>query len=117
MHGEPSIRDDSALLVLWAIDGREDAFAELVATYERLVLGAALRKTGDAEMARDVAQQVFAMLAARARLLIGRRNIAGWLYRVAGYIGARAVRTERRHMAAHERLSRVDSSAEHVEEC
>ena len=117
MHGEPSIRDDSALLVLWAIDGRQDAFAELVATYERLVLGAALRKTGDAEMARDVAQQVFAMLAARARLLIGRRNIAGWLYRVAGYIGARAVRAERRRMAAHEQLRSVESSAAYVEEC
>src|SRR5678815_419186 len=118
MHGEPSIRDDSALLALWVIDERQDAFAELVATYERLVLGAALRRTGDAEMARDVAQQVFAMLAARARLLIGRRNIAGWLYRVAGYIGARAVRAERRRVAAHEQLRSVGSSAAaHVEEC
>jgi RNA polymerase sigma-70 factor (ECF subfamily) len=69
-------------------------------------------------MARDVAQQVFAMLAARARMLIGRRNIAGWLYRVAGYIGARAVRAERRRVAAHEQLRSVGSSAAaHVEEC
>src|SRR5678816_548394 len=116
MHGEPSIRDDSALLALWVIDERQDAFAELVATYERLVLGAALRRTGDAEMARDVAQQVFAMLAARARLLIGRRNIAGWLYRVASYVGARAVRAERRRTAAHEQLRAVESSASQMDE-
>ena len=90
MHGEPSIRDDSRLLARWAQEGSEDAFAELVRNYQRLVFGAAMRRTGDADLARDVAQQVFATLAVKARLLLGRTNVAGWLYQAASHIGARA---------------------------
>ena len=101
MHGEPSIRDDSTLLARWARDGREDAFAELVQNYQRLVLGAAMRRTGDADLARDVAQQVFATLAMKARLLLGRTNVAGWLYQAASHIGARAAQAESRRRAAH----------------
>ena len=43
MHGEPSIRDDSTLLARWAREGNEEAFAEIVRHYQRLVLGVALR--------------------------------------------------------------------------
>ena len=78
MHGEPSISDDSALLARWVREGNEDAFAEVVRQYQRLVLGAALRRTGDAELARDVAQQVFATLAAKARTLLSQTNTQAW---------------------------------------
>lgn len=105
MHGEPSIRDDSALLASWAQEGNEDAFAQIVRQYERLVLGAAWRRTGDAELARDVAQQVFATLGAKARTLLGRRNVAGWLYQAASHIGARAAQAETRRLVAHERAA------------
>ena len=111
MHGEPSIRDDSTLLARWAREGNEDAFAEIVRQYQRLVLGAALRRTGDAELAREVAQQVFATLAAKARTLLGRTNVAGWLYRTASHIGARAAQAERRRRGAHERLEKEPPTA------
>ena len=101
MHGEPSsLLDDAALLEEWVLNRREEAFAELVAHYQKLVFAAALRRTGNPESARDVAQQVFATLAAKAPLLIGRRNIAGWLYHAASHLGARALRTERRRAEA-----------------
>ena len=101
MHGEPSsVLDDAALLEEWVLNRREEAFAELVAHYQKLVFAAALRRTGNPESARDVAQQVFATLAAKAPLLIGRRNIAGWLYHAASHLGARALRTERRRAEA-----------------
>jgi len=103
MHGEPSIRDDSTLLSRWALEGNEAAFAELVRQYQRLVLGVAMRRTGDAELARDVAQKVFATLAAKARSLLGRTNIGGWLYHAASHIGARAAQAAMRRRAAHER--------------
>jgi RNA polymerase sigma factor (sigma-70 family) len=105
MHGEPSIheRDDSVLLADWALAGRQEAFAELVGQYQRLVMGSALRRTGNVELARDVAQQVFATLASKARLLIGRQNIAGWLYHAASHFGARAALSERRRVAVHEK--------------
>ena len=95
MHVEPASHDDSRLLARWALEGSEEAFAEIVRNYQRLVLGAALRRTGDAELARDVAQQVFATLAAKARSLTGRPNLAGWLYQATSYIAARAAQAER----------------------
>ena len=111
MHGEPSIHDDSALLGRWALDGNQDAFTEIVQQYQGLVLGAALRRTGDAELAREVAQQVFATLAAKARTLLGRANVAGWLYQTASHIGARAAQAEMRRRGAHRnrRCSRTPS--------
>jgi RNA polymerase sigma factor (sigma-70 family) len=104
MHDAHTLRDDSILLLRWVRDGSEEAFAELVHGYERLVLGAALRRTGDAELARDVAQQVFATLATKARLLIGRKNLAGWLYCAASHIAARAAQREARRRRKQEAL-------------
>ncbi|HEX5176838.1 MAG TPA: sigma factor, partial [Chthoniobacteraceae bacterium] len=104
MHDANALRDDSILLLRWVRDGSEEAFAELVHGYERLVLGAALRRTGDAELARDVAQQVFATLATKARLLIGRKNLAGWLYCAASHIAARAAQRETRLRRKQEAL-------------
>src|SRR6476660_4720795 len=109
MHGESSIRDDSTLLARWALENSEQAFAEIVRNYERLVLGAALRRTGNMELARDVAQQVFATLAAKARLLLGRTSIAGWLYQAASHIAARAAQSERRRQAHQQRLREPDT--------
>ena len=86
MHSEASTQSDSALLESWCERRSESAFAELVRKYERLVTGAAMRRAGDMEVARDVAQQVFAMLAAKARLLDGRTSIAGWLYYAATHM-------------------------------
>jgi hypothetical protein len=61
MH-DLATRDDSKLLARWAREGSEDAFAEIVNHYQRLVLGAAHRRTGDPELARDVAQAAPEML-------------------------------------------------------
>src|SRR6188472_1980672 len=104
MRDADTIRDDSTLLLRWLHDGSEDAFAQLVHCYERLVLGAALRRTGDLELARDVAQQVFTTLAAKASLLIGRKNLAGWLYCAASHIAARAAQREARRRRKQDAL-------------
>ena len=94
--------DDAALLEEWVVHRREEAFAQLVEQYQKLVFGAAFRRTGDYESARDVAQQVFALLAAKAPMLLPRRNVAGWLYYVASYLGGRALRSELRRTRAQE---------------
>jgi RNA polymerase sigma-70 factor (ECF subfamily) len=101
MHSEASTQSDSTLLESWCEHRSESAFAELVRRYERLVTGAALRRAGDLEVARDVAQQVFAMLAAKARLLIGRTSIAGWLYHAASHVAAQLRRSDARRLARH----------------
>jgi len=97
---------DAELLSRYLREGCESSFAALVQAHQRMVLGTALRRTGDAEMARDVAQQVFALLARKAVWLAGRESLAGWLHRAASYLGARAVRAEARARARHEELAR-----------
>ena len=74
---------DAELLSSYLREGCESSFAALVQAHQRMVLGTALRRTGDAEMARDVAQQVFALLARKAVWLAGRESLAGWLHRAA----------------------------------
>ncbi len=72
--------------------------------HEKLVIGAALRRTGDLEAARDVAQEVFAGLARKARQLTDRECLAGWLYRAASYEAARVVQSSARREIRHRRL-------------
>jgi RNA polymerase sigma factor (sigma-70 family) len=115
MHGEPANDADSALLERWCEERSESAFATLVRKYERIVTGAILRRTGDLELARDVTQQVFTMLAAKGRLLIGHPSIAGWLYRSASHLAARGRRSEARRSARQLAATRTSSepSGEH----
>ena len=58
------MRDDAQLLRAYAEGGDEAAFAELVNRYINLVWGAGYRVTGDADLARDVAQAAFTELTA-----------------------------------------------------
>jgi RNA polymerase sigma factor (sigma-70 family) len=98
MNREMPTLSDSSLLQAWCDERSQSAFSELVRRYERLVAGAALRRSGDLELARDVTQQVFTMLAAKARLLVGRSNIAGWLYRAASHFAAQLRRSDARRL-------------------
>jgi RNA polymerase sigma factor (sigma-70 family) len=91
------VNDDAQLLRCYAEDRSESAFAELVSRHIDLVYSAALRLVaGDAHLAQDVAQTVFADLARKAGRLSHHRVLAGWLYQATRYAAAKAVRTERR---------------------
>lgn len=93
---------DSELLTRFVRHRDEAAFTQLVHQYQALVIGAALRRTGNLETAKDVAQTVFVSLARRATLLMGHRKLAGWLYQAASYTGARMWDAERRRIQRHE---------------
>ncbi len=93
---------DADLLARYLQAGDEGAFAALVRTHERLVIGTAARVTGDTELARDVAQQVFATLAQKAWLLTDRTSLAGWLHHAARHVALRAVRGETSRQRRHE---------------
>lgn len=82
----------------------ESAFTELVERHLALVYSAALRQVnGDAHLAQDVAQTVFADLARKAASLAGRPGLTGWLYTSTVFAAAKAVRTEqRRHTREQE---------------
>lgn len=73
--------EDEALLRAFAKSGAETAFRELVRRHLGMVMGVAMRRTGDRGLAEEVAQQVFTALAAKAGHLNGKSSLAGWLYR------------------------------------
>jgi RNA polymerase sigma factor (sigma-70 family) len=88
---------DGELLRRYTETNSESAFTELVERHVALVYSAALRQVnGDAHLAQDVAQTVFADLARKAASLAGRPVLTGWLYTSAHFAAAKAVRTEQR---------------------
>jgi len=93
------VNDDLQLLRRYAEEGSECAFSELVARHIDLVYTAALRQVaGDAHLAQDVTQTVFADFARKARALSGRVVLTGWLFQATRYAAAKAVRAERRRL-------------------
>jgi len=100
MSAEPA---DDELLRRYVSAGSEAAFAELVRRRIGLVYSVALRQThGDRHRAEDATQAVFTDLARKARALMQRPVLAGWLYRSAQFAAAGLIRAERRRNV-HER--------------
>jgi RNA polymerase sigma factor (sigma-70 family) len=91
------MNDDYQLLLRYAGERSESAFAELVQRHIDMVYSAALRVgRGDTYLAEDVAQIVFTELARKAATLPREILLAGWLYRTASFTAIKAVRSERR---------------------
>src|SRR5438034_3048126 len=88
---------DTDLLRSYARDRSESAFTELVQRHINLVHSAALREAhGDASMAEDVTQAVFAELARKASSLFRHPALAGWLYTCVRQMAANVRRAEDR---------------------
>jgi RNA polymerase sigma-70 factor (ECF subfamily) len=62
--------------------GDPDAFARLVAQHESMVFGLAVRLLGDAEEAKDVAQDVFLQVYRALGRFEGRSRLKTWIYRI-----------------------------------
>jgi RNA polymerase sigma factor (sigma-70 family) len=102
---------DSELLKRFARTNSEDAFAELVKRHVNLVYSAALRQVnGDAHLAQDVAQSVFADLARKAGPLSRRESLTGWLYTSAHFAAAKIARTEHRRHDREEKFMRESTN-------
>ena len=87
------MRPDSELLRLYIEKRSEGAFAELVGRHLRMVHSCALRRVGgDKHLADDVTQIVFNDLARKARRLVTRPTLSGWLYVSAQKTSAGVVR-------------------------
>lgn len=100
---------DGQLLREFAVGRDQRAFRELVERHQNMVYSTALRRSGHAEAAADVAQNVFLALATKAARLSSRVNVGGWLYKCTLLEAARRQRDELRRSARERRY--VEESA------
>jgi RNA polymerase sigma factor (sigma-70 family) len=92
--------DSQKLIAEYAKEGSETAFRELVAAYIDLVYSVAVRlMDGDAHLAEDVTQIVFADLARKAPTLSCDVMVGGWLHRHTCFVAAKTMRGARRRKA------------------
>ena len=113
--------ETSQLLRDYAQRGSESAFRELVSRYLDFVYSVALRRVdGDAHLAEDIAQTVFADLARQARgaqapLLQGPCALGGWLHRHTCFVASNVRRAEQRRQT-RERIAAEMNSLEQTGE-
>jgi len=101
--------DDAQLLRDYAATHVEAAFAEVVRRNVNLVYSTALRQVnGDAHLAQDVTQLVFADLARKAAAVAEYRVLAAWLFTSTRFAAAKLVRGERRRQAREAEAQLMD---------
>lgn len=102
--------DCRQLLADYVQTASEAAFRELVGRYVDLVYSTAFRLVnGDAHLAEDISQTVFADLARMARSLSKEVLLGGWLHRHTCYVAANIIRRERRRKAREREAVEMNS--------
>ncbi len=88
--------EDAALLQEYARTQSESAFATLVERHIALVYSAAWRQVRDRQLAEDVSQAVFLILARKAGRLSQHSGLSGWLLKATRYAASAQIRANSR---------------------
>jgi RNA polymerase sigma factor (sigma-70 family) len=96
---------DQQLLREYAQRDSQTAFAELSRRYIHLVYSTCRREIGDADLADDVTQAVFLLMAQKADALSRRSGLAGWLFKTSLLAARNARRAQRRRVAIEQRFA------------
>jgi RNA polymerase sigma factor (sigma-70 family) len=88
--------DDCQLLEDYTERGSETAFRTLVNRHLSFVYSAAFRQVNDPQLAEEVSQAVFILLARKAGSFRQSVVLTGWLFRTTRFVATRALRSEQR---------------------
>jgi RNA polymerase sigma factor (sigma-70 family) len=102
--------DDRELLRRFAEARDGDAFAVLMRRHGPMVLGLARRVVGDAQLAEDVFQAAFLMLARKAHTIRRAESLSCWLHGVAFRLALRVRRAHQRRQEREAHVRRCHSS-------
>ncbi len=92
----PALRDPDVRLMLRAKDGDEDAFAQLVNSYQRRLVNVLTQLVGNAATAEDVAQEVFLRIHQARRGYEPTARFSTWLFRIANNLALNRLRDDGR---------------------
>ena len=88
--------DDLELLRAYTAGQSERAFEALVARHIHWVYSSAFRQVGNLDLAEEITQAVFIMLARKAKSFGPNTIVSAWLYRATRYVAADALKSQRR---------------------
>lgn len=88
--------DDMELVRQFVTSQSESAFTALVSRYTNLIYSAAFRRVGNSQLAEEITQAVFTILAQKAYTLNKKTVLPGWLYQAACYVSGHAIKQELR---------------------
>lgn len=88
-------QSDGTLLARFSADRDEAAFNELTHRYLALIFHAALRRTGNRQIAQEVSQNILCALARKTRTLASHpERLPAWLHRATIFESSKAMRSE-----------------------
>jgi RNA polymerase sigma factor (sigma-70 family) len=104
---------DRELLCQFVQTRSQEAFSQLVHRHMNAVYSSARRQVRDNQLAEDVAQAVFIILARKAGKLLDRDSIAGWLMKTTHLASLDAIKIESRRKCHEQRAaSQIESRLE-----
>lgn len=106
-------REQEALTVQRVLDGDVNEYEKLVLEYQKNVYNLALRMTGDAEDAADMAQEAFIKAYNSLASYRGDSRFSVWLYRIVSNVCLDFLRARKRRQTMS--LSVVDDEGEETE--